>query len=224
MDGIRIEVTGNIARVIEKPTRITSGTVGLPIEFTFDSQWDGLRKVAVFRAGHTTMCVDNPKVGTTVPWELLVKPNVWLSVGVYGTNEEGTVVIPTIWANVCVIQVGVNPDGDPSTDPTLPIWQTMMNYFTSLSTKPSAKVAYVTLLASEWTGEDRLYSQVIAVDGVTEYSQVDLKPNADQLAIFHEKDLAFVTENEDGVVTVYAIGDRPTNDYTMQVSITEVVV
>ena len=125
MDGIRIEVTGNIARVIEKPSRITSGTVGLPIEFSFDSQWDGLRKVAVFRAGHTTMCVDNPKAGTTVPWEVLVKPNVWLSIGVYGTNTEGTVVIPTIWANVCVIQVGVNPDSDPSTDPTLPIWQSL---------------------------------------------------------------------------------------------------
>ena len=41
-------------------------------------------------------------------------------------------------------------------------------------------------------------------------------------AIFHDKDLAFVTENEDGVVTVYSIGDKPTNDYTIQVSITEV--
>jgi hypothetical protein len=46
----------------------------------------------------------------------------------------------------------------------------------------------------------------------------------EQLAIFHNKDVAFVTENEDGVVTVYAIGDKPTQDYTIQVSITEVVV
>jgi hypothetical protein len=65
---------------------------------------------------------------------------------------------------------------------------------------------------------------VVFIDGVTPYSQVDLKPSAEQLTVFHEKDLAFSTENEDGVVTVYAVGDRPTNDYTMQVSITEVVV
>lgn len=223
MDGIKIEVTGNIARVIERPARITSGTVGLPVEFTFDSQWNGLHKVAVFRAGCITKTVENPKDGDTVPWEVLVKPNVRLSVGVYGTSEDGTEVIPTIWANVCPIHVGASPDGDPSTDPTPTIWQTMLSYIASLTTRPASKVAYVTLLASAWTGEDGLYSQVVDIEGITEHSQVDLKPNADQLAIFHEKDLALVTENEDGVVTVYAIGDKLTSDYTIQVSITEVV-
>ena len=221
MDGIKVEVTGNIARIVERPEKITSGTVGLPIEFAFDSQWDGLRKITVFRAGHTIKSVENPK---TVPWELLDRPGVWLSVGVYGTNADGSVVIPTTWANVSPIQIGVDPDGDPTTDPTLPIWQTMMNYIASLVTKPASKIAEVTLLASAWEGSDHLYSQVVEIDGVTENSQVDLKPSADQLAIFHEKDLAFSTDNDDGVVTVYAIGDKPLNDYTMQVSITEVVV
>ena len=85
-----------------------------------------------------------------------------------------------------------------------------------------AKVVSVTLLASGWVGSDILYSQVVAIDGVTEYSKVDLLPSVEQLAIFHNKDVAFVTENEDGVVTVYAIGEMPTMDYTMQVQITEV--
>lgn len=220
MDGIKIEVTGNIARVIEKPPKITSGTVGLPVEFTFDSQWDNLRKITVFRAGDVIKSVENPN---TVPWEVLEKPGFMLSVGVYGSNTDGSVVIPTIWANVSAIHIGVDPDGDPTTDPTLPIWQTMMDYIASLTTKPAAKIAEITLPASAWTGSDHLYSQVVSIDGVTQYSQVDLKPSADQLTVFHEKDLAFATENEDGVVTVYAIGDRPLNDYTMQVSITEVV-
>jgi hypothetical protein len=224
MDGIRIEVTGNIARVIEKPARITSGTVGLPVEFTFDSQWDGLTRVAVFRAGCVTKTIDNTQEKGTVPWEVLVRPDVWLCVGVYGTNDDGTIVIPTIWANVSAIQQGVTPSVDPSTDPSLPIWQEIKNYIESLTTKPVAKVAYINLLASAWVGADGLYSQVVEIDGVTEFSQVDLKPSAEQLAIFHEKDIAFSTENEDGVVTVHVIGDRPTNDYKMQVSITEVVV
>lgn len=224
MDGIRIDVTGNIARVTEKPAKITSGTVGLPVEFTFDSDWDSLRKIAVFRAGKVTKAVEIPIAEKAVPWEVLVKPGVWLSVGVYGTNADGTVVIPTIWTNVCPIQVGVSPDGDPSTDPTLPIWQTMMNYFTSLITKPASKIADVVLLASAWTGADGHYSQVVAIDGVTQFSQVDLTPSAEQLAAFYQKDLALVAENEDGVVTVYAIGDKPANDYTIQVSITEVAV
>ena len=57
-----------------------------------------------------------------IPWEVLEKPNVWLSVGVYGTNTDGTLVIPTIWANVCIIRAGATADGDPSADPTPPVW------------------------------------------------------------------------------------------------------
>ena len=84
------------------------------------------------------------------------------------------------------------------------------------------KIGEVTLLAASWVGDTNLYSQVVNINGVTENSQVDLTPNVEQLAIFYEKDLAFVTENENGVVTVYAIGQKPQNDYTIQVTITEV--
>lgn len=88
----------------------------------------------------------------------------------------------------------------------------------------SATIGEVTLLASKWEGTASPYSQVVQVNGATENSQVDLTPSIEQLAIFHNKDLAFVTENVDGVVTVYALGDKPTNDYTIQVTITEVYV
>ena len=85
-----------------------------------------------------------------------------------------------------------------------------------------AAIGEVTLYADRWVGENNLYSQVVTVSAVTPNSQVDLTPSVEQLAIFYNKDLAFVTENEDGVVTVYAIGQKPTNDYTIQVTITEV--
>ena len=88
--------------------------------------------------------------------------------------------------------------------------------------KSSARIAYVDLLASNWIGDSSPYSQVVEIDGVTENSQVDLTPSIEQLVIFYEKDLGFVTENDDGVVTVYAIGQKPENDYTIQVTITEV--
>ena len=88
----------------------------------------------------------------------------------------------------------------------------------------SARIAEVTLFADNWQGEESPYSQMVQIDGVTENTQVDLTPSIEQLAIFHDKDLSFVTENEDGVVTVYALGDKPANDYTMQVTLTEVYV
>lgn len=88
----------------------------------------------------------------------------------------------------------------------------------------SAIIGEVTLKADNWVGTVSPYHQSVEIDGVTENSQVDLTPSVEQLAIFHNKDLAFVTENVDGNVTVYALGDKPTNDYTLQVTITEVFV
>lgn len=90
--------------------------------------------------------------------------------------------------------------------------------------KPSARIANVDLLSANWVGEESPYSQVVQIEGITENSQVDLTPSIEQLVIFYEKDLGFVTENDNGVVTVYAIGQKPNNDYTIQVTITEVEV
>ena len=90
--------------------------------------------------------------------------------------------------------------------------------------KKTSRITEVTLRASAWTGENSPYSQAVTIDGITKYSKVDLLPSVEQLAIFHNKDVTFVTENEDGVVTVYAIGDKPILDYTMQAQVSEVSV
>ena len=82
----------------------------------------------------------------------------------------------------------------------------------------------VTLLASAWQGSSNLYSQVVTIKGVTANSKVDLNPSVEQLQIFYNKDISFVTENDGGVITVFCLGQKPTNDYTMQVTITEVIV
>ena len=86
----------------------------------------------------------------------------------------------------------------------------------------ATKISYINLLANAWEGTASPYSQVVDIDGITENSRVDLTPSIEQLSIFYDKSLAFVTENIDGVVTVYAVGQKPMNDYVVQVSITEV--
>lgn len=85
-----------------------------------------------------------------------------------------------------------------------------------------ARVSEITLLAANWQGNASPYSQVVDIADITEWSQVELNPSVAQLAIFHDKDLTFVCEQEGGVATVYAIGQKPENDYTMQVTIKEV--
>jgi hypothetical protein len=85
------------------------------------------------------------------------------------------------------------------------------------------KISEVTLSAAAWGGEgDKLHSQVVTCKDFTEKCQVDLTPSLEQLEIFYEKDLTFLTKNKGGVVTVYAVGQKPLNDYTIQVTLTEV--
>ena len=97
--------------------------------------------------------------------------------------------------------------------------------------------AYVVLRggADNWTQETvtdgsgnvvgNRYGQIVNVNNavITEHSKVDLQIDSEQMVVFYEKDLAFVTENEDGVVTVYCVGNVPENDYTIRAVITEVV-
>lgn len=87
---------------------------------------------------------------------------------------------------------------------------------------PVVPASSVTLLASAWVGDGDAYSQIVDLPGVTANTKVDLQPTSEQLEEFHYKIIAFVAENEGGVVTVYSIGDKPTGDHTIQITLTEV--
>lgn len=68
------------------------------------------------------------------------------------------------------------------------------------------------------------YYQPVTVNNavITPNSKVDLQPSPVDLAIFHEKDLTFTAINRGGNVRVCVIGQKPTQEYTMQVTVTEV--
>lgn len=99
--------------------------------------------------------------------------------------------------------------------------------------KSVPKTVTITLLASNWhevTDDDdnvvkNSWSQTVlqGSEHITVNSKIDLQPSVTQLIIFHEKDLTFVAENEDGVVTVFCVGQKPMNDYTIDATVTEVV-
>lgn len=113
MEVIKIVVTGNIARATEKPEHITAGTVGLQIDFSFDGSWEGLNKIAVFRGGNVVK--DRQIINgapMTVPHEVMAKACDRLVVGVEGRSTDGTIVIPTTYANICNIIGGANAFGD----------------------------------------------------------------------------------------------------------------
>ena len=222
MEIAKIYVNG-VTAVTSSLKKIPKGIVGATISVTFADRWADLAKTAVFH-GAVTKDVLVTGNSITIPAECVEQFGYRLRVGFYGVDGED-VAIPTIWADLGIVQDAADPSGDTSTDPSLPIWAQLQEQINSIANAgggSTVSIASVTLPASAWQGSNNLYSQVVSIKGVTENSQVDLTPSVEQLAIFYEKDLTFVTENEDGVVTVYAIGQKPQNDYTMQVTITEV--
>ena len=92
--------------------------------------------------------------------------------------------------------------------------------------------ASITLLPEEWKPvlddggdpiEYRFYQSVTVNNAViTPNSKVDLQPSPADLAIFHEKDITFTAINAGGNVRVCLVGQKPTQTYTIQATVTEV--
>jgi hypothetical protein len=116
--------------------------------------------------------------------------------------------------------VWINPKGELLVYVTIEELRAILAELTNVVTPTPATI---TLYANRWVqGESAtLWYQVLDMK-VPAMSKVDLQPNPEQLCIFHEKDLAFVAENDEGTVTVFCIGQKPANDYEIQATITEV--
>ena len=118
MTHINIKISKAVATA-EKDGIITTGMVGVPVSFMFDSWWDGLIVTAVFKGSGAPISV--PLLGATetvVPWEVLKRPSTLLRIGAEGRLPDGTLVIPTTWATVGIIMSGANATDDLAKPPT----------------------------------------------------------------------------------------------------------
>ena len=114
---IRLSATKAELTITETET-ITSGAQRVfECAFTVNSDWDGLNRTAVFRAGTKAVPVllgdDNT---AEIPWEVLQTAGITLRIGLYGTNAEGD-VLPTVWADAGMICTGAYL-GDDAYPPT----------------------------------------------------------------------------------------------------------
>lgn len=86
------------------------------------------------------------------------------------------------------------------------------------------KLANITVLADAWEGETSPYSQVVACNGVGMNSKLDLQPTPAQLVELQDAEISLMAANENGIVRIFAFNDKPQNNMTMRVLITEVAV
>lgn len=94
----------------------------------------------------------------------------------------------------------------------------------TIEDKVSALIATVTLPAADWAGSASPYYQTIDSNIFTANSMVDLQFTPEQLATLQDDGLAFTTQNNNGLVTVYVSGGLPADDMTVQIKVQEVAV
>lgn len=132
-----VTVTNNRAST-KRGELLTEGQVGAKVHFSFNDHWTNMKKSAVFkRCGKTIVLTDTEWDGETapVPPEMTEKAGQLVHVGVYGVSEDGKQITPTLYAPLGVVAKGAKPDGDPSTDPTLPVWAQIQKDLSDVAAK-----------------------------------------------------------------------------------------
>ena len=136
---------------------LTSGMVGKQVRLSFDDSWSGLSKTAVFCAGDTTRVVIDPDETVAIPAEVLARPFLKLFVGVYGTDAEGAVVIPTILVEGPMIRYGADPIEDETAE-KLPVWQNLQNQIGDLALLETEDTSDLVAAINEVSGLIRSYA------------------------------------------------------------------
>lgn len=113
---IKLNVSAANITVEEKET-LTEGRVGLLCQFRFTDEWNGLAKTAVFDGADSRDVILKSDT-VAIPAECLASEGYSLSVGVYGKNAAGDIVIPTVYATVGKIQRSAYPSGREPAAPT----------------------------------------------------------------------------------------------------------
>ena len=111
---------------------ITSGAhYAFYVQFDFDESWNGLTKIAQFRAGETLKSWILPEDHIcTIPWEVLITPELQLEIGVCGMDGE-EVILPTIWVNAGLIHEGA-AGGEESLPPTPSLYEQLLKMIGNL--------------------------------------------------------------------------------------------
>lgn len=114
----------DVEPLIHRKHQIPAGIIGATISIDYaGSMWEGLKKTVIFRKCvpgckhfpddhdyYYSYKVEDTGDTVTIPEEAVNQPRVLLQVGVYGTDEEGKIAIPTIWADVGTVRDAAAPD------------------------------------------------------------------------------------------------------------------
>lgn len=94
---------------------------------------------------------------------------------------------------------------------------------TTLQKKADTTKKTTVTLSADWAGDASPYTQTVTISGTTANSKVDLQPDATAIAqMADDGAVALYIVNDNGTMTAYAVGEKPTAEMTIQATITEV--
>jgi hypothetical protein len=87
----------------------------------------------------------------------------------------------------------------------------------------SEKMISIHAPVSNWKGATSPYSQIVEVYGLNIGSKVDIQISTQLLEQLSQQRIWFTAENRGGVVTLFAVGDKPAIDCEFQATLSDVV-
>lgn len=205
---------------------IASGGVGEDfVEFTFCPLWDGYIKTGVFYndRGVFYSILDDTDT-CVVPVQALQIPGN-LFIAVFG-NKNGTTRTSEV-LQYQIVEGAVTTVPDPDPDVYAQICQEIAELraeWEGVKLETPNKQGTVSLAAASWVKDGDDYKQTVTIADTTTKSVIELRPSRTQWkAIKADGVTSLQIENTDGVFTAWATDAAPSADYTLQVTITEVV-
>lgn len=95
----------------------------------------------------------------------------------------------------------------------------------ALQFTPVSKIVTISLPVDAWVGDNSPYSQTFeagTIGGVTANSKIDLQPTIELLEYLQNEEIVLTSENNNGVVTFYALEWKPEIDIEIQATINEI--
>lgn len=134
-----------IAKIIVKGTtgfccmrkRIPAGLVGGTVSVVFeDPQWASITKTVIFRGAETRIAqFDGSKA--IIPAETVAQPGLALFFGLWGYDTKEGLQLPLIEVRIGIVETATDPEADPGTDPSLPVWADLQNRVEDLEKRPA---------------------------------------------------------------------------------------
>lgn len=120
---------------------LTAGAVGIPVNLSWDADWDDLVKTLVCQSGtgkHLVLRVEDTAVVPPAALRLDKFGRNTLFLGLEGRNPEGTLVLTSTLARVGEILPGAIAEGDPAVIPGSPAWMHVVGEVRELKEQVSA--------------------------------------------------------------------------------------